>query len=450
MTDDQSPGTIGSYGELPWVETPHIDRLAKEGMRFTRAYGAPTCAVSRAMFLTGLQPHAMETLDPLDHKNTYDPSVLPFWPAELRKAGYRTALIGKWHLGGDTGFGRDWDHSAVWIQRLLLGGRQWYFNPLVSTDGKAARHRAGYSTDLYTDYAIRFIRREHDRPWFMWLSFNATHMPALHHRRHREKYTDVPLERPLVLAPAAHSIDYSEATIRNYHRLVLAVDEGIGRIRSALAETGQLDDTVIVFTSDQGFGFGEHGVKGKLAPYDANMRIPLIVRYPPMVPAGSVNDRPIGILDLPPTFLALAGVSLPWKMHGHDAGALLRNPSAAWDHPVLIENFYVSFGSSTDIGRMEGKRLLGVPWWISYREGRFKYIRSLIDDTIEELYDMDSDPGEFYNLAVRPQHASLLARLRQRTLQELERTDAVFAANMPDPRIVTSYPATSYVPPAAK
>jgi arylsulfatase A-like enzyme len=231
---------------------------------------------------------------------------------------------------------------------------------------------------------------------------------------------------------------------------VAPVDEGVGRILAALAKTDQLDDTVIVFASDQGYGFGEHGVIGKLAPYDANMRIPLIVRFPAQVPAGTINDRPIGLLDLPPTFLALAGIPLPWEMHGHDFGGLLRDPSARWNHPVLLENFHASYGPNTDVGRMNGEPLLGIPWWVSYRQGRYKYIRSLIDDAVEELYDLDADPGEFYNLAVRPQHAARLTDFRQRFLNELERTNARFVRNIPEPRVVTSYPATSYLPPDAE
>ena len=131
-TDDQSHRTVGCYqdqGAWPWVKTPNIDRLASEGVRFTSAYGAAWCTPSRACVLTGLLPHGIQGMNMTAVlKGSYDPQVRRFWPAALRKAGYRTAMIGKWHLGEDTGHGRDWDHSVIWNQADIKG--DWYNDQL--------------------------------------------------------------------------------------------------------------------------------------------------------------------------------------------------------------------------------------------------------------------------------------------------------------------------------
>jgi arylsulfatase A-like enzyme len=290
-----------------------------------------------------------------------------------------------------------------------------YHNPDLSFDGGTTAAVPGYSTDLYSRFAADFIRREHDRPWFLWLCYNAPHGPTLPHDRHQGRYPGAPQGR--------------------YHRTICAVDEGVAEIRKALEETGQLDDTLLAFTSDNGFAWGEHGVSGKLAPYDTHMRVPLLVRYPPLVKAGSVCRSPVSVLDLPPTVMALAGVAQPWPMHGHDLQPLLRDPQAPWDHPVVLENFYLYFGPETDGGRTTGPTFPGIPWWISLADARYHYVRVLEPDVPEELYERAADPLEQRNLALEPQQAAVLAEYRRRLVAELKRMNAALADRLPPPRI---------------
>jgi len=457
-TDDQSWRTVGCYHGWPWVRTPNLDRLADQGVRFTCAYGAAWCAPSRASVMTGLYPHAIRGLR-LEgiFGGRYDPAICRFWPSELRKAGYRTAMIGKWHIGHDSGHGRDWDHSVVWDQADIRG--DWYNDQLLSIDGAPKKVVPGYSTDVYTEFAVEEITRRHERPWFLWLCYNAPHLPNTVHPRHKDHYQGVEVPIPLdVFGPRPGKPEYMQAFtmwkrnerdpdappvhgkqtlpefVRDYNRLVCALDDGVGRILDALAETGQLDQTLIVYTSDQGFAIGEHGFAWKVGPYEACMRMPLIVRLPGQVAAGVVCTQPVGLVDLPPTFFAMAGVPLPWKMSGHDLQPLLKNPQADWDHPVLLENFRWEFGSQTDRGITGDALLGGVPWWIGIWQGRYKYVRTLVPDEIEEVYDIQRDPDEMRNLALEANHRSLLIEYRNKMTTELQRTKAGLLNNLPPPR----------------
>jgi arylsulfatase A-like enzyme len=457
-TDDQSWNTLSCYNGWPWVHTPNIDRLAKEGVRFTHAYGAAWCAPSRACVMTGLYLHGIRGLEFEGIiKGHYDPAVCRFWPAELRKAGYRTTMIGKWHLGPDSGHGRDWDHSIVWNQADIRG--DWYNDQILSIDGAPKKVVPGYSTDVYTGFAVDEIKRPHDKPWFMWLCYNAPHLPYTVAPRHKDRYDAAEVPIPFdVFGPRPGRPEYMQAFtmwkqnpkgpaeppiygsqplpefVRAYNRLVCALDEGVGRIVAALADTDQLDNTLIVYTTDQGFAIGDRGFAWKVGPYEACMRMPLIVRLPGRVARGGVCPHPVGLVDLPPTFFAMAGLPTPWPMHGHDLQPLLTNPQARWDHPLLLENFRWEFGPQTDRGLTGDALLGGIPWWITLWKGQYKYIRTLVPNEIEEVYDFTKDPDEKQNLALEADHASLLTDYRDQMMAELARTNAGLLKNLPAPK----------------
>ena len=312
---------------------------------------------SRASMLTGLHPFAIETMrmDGPYPGSEYDPDQCPFWPRYLRKAGYTTAHIGKWHTGRDTAYGRDWDYQAVWNRPMHPTDARNYYGPqLISFNGAESVLVEGYSTDNYTDWAIDFITgqphkrflpqgRDATRPWYLWLCYGAVHSPYSPAERHLQDYqnsvTPVPVDvfgprpdKPPYLRERTkwekddqgRPIDF-QAKVRKYNRCVRALDEGVGRLIDALRRSGQLENTLIVYTSDQGYAWGQHGLREKWAPYDAALRVPLIVSYPAHVPAGEVCMSPVGGVDLIPTFLRYAGVEYPWAMHGHDLYPLLEN-----------------------------------------------------------------------------------------------------------------------------
>ncbi|MEM7394140.1 MAG: sulfatase-like hydrolase/transferase [Verrucomicrobiota bacterium] len=455
-----------------------IDALAADGVRFTHAYVGTWCMPSRATMLTGHHQYGVESMrmEGTYPGSTYDPEKCPFWPRVFRQEGYVTSQIGKWHTGTDSGYGRDWDHQIVWSRPKYPENAGNYFDDqIVEIDGVKKRV-AGYTTDWYTDRAIDFIEgnnRSEEAPWYMWLCYGAVHGPFTPAERHREAYPGVRVAEPADIyagggarkgkpryvrernrwirnddGVAELDSGVKQRTVKNaplhgntlqdwvrqYHQGVLAIDEAVGRLRKALEESGQADNTLIVFAADQGIAWGQHGFQQKIAPYDANIRGPLIMSFPGRIATGGVCPTPVGGTDLPPTFFALAGMPLPWKMHGHDLSPLLKDPGAPWDHPVLTALTGEKYGSDTDVVATDPADLYktaGVPWWVSLLRGRDKYIRTLVEGEVEELYDLEKDPEELVNLALDPAHRSKLRAMRAATLAELRRTDAGMVDRLP-------------------
>jgi arylsulfatase A-like enzyme len=220
---------------------------------------------------------------------------------------------------------------------------------------------------------------------------------------------------------------------RQYHQAVRALDEGIGQVLTALEESGQLANTLVVLTADQGYAWGQHGFRAKLAPYDANIRSPLIISMPGTLPEGKVCRTPVGGADLPPTFFSFAGLDLPWTMHGHDLTPLLKNPEAAWPHTTLLPFTADKFGAACDaVPAPPGNRhKSGVPWYLMVAQGQHKYIRTLEAGEPEELYDLQRDPEELTNLAGDSSHQATLKTLRQAAITELKRTGAKMVDSLP-------------------
>jgi arylsulfatase A-like enzyme len=469
-TDDQSHRTVGCYPEAPpWVRTPNIDRLAQHGVRFTHAYIGTWCMPSRATMLTGHHCYGVESMRMMGQYpgSTYDPAQCPFWPKTFRANGYVTAHIGKWHTGTDTGPGRDWDHQIVWNRPAHPeNAGNYYYDQLLSTNGGPSQLTKGYSTDNYTRWAEAFIRGEHrdpKKPWYLWLCYGGVHGPYTPAMRHLHEFPDVRVPIPAdIYPPRPGKPDYVQRMetwvkgangepvlkgaekpekaktlhdwVRQYQQTVLALDEGVGHLMAALKETGQLHNTLVVFTSDQGFAWGQHGFRHKLAPYDANIRAPLIVSMPGTLPEGAVCRTPVGGQDLVPTFFRFAGLDLPWEMHGHDLTPLLKDPKAAWPHPTLIAYTGDVYGSATKEIPPRGQRRNSVPWYVSLRQDRYKYIRTLEEGEVEELYDLDKDPEELNNLALEPAHADRLRQFRAATIAELRRTRAPMVDHLPPVR----------------
>jgi arylsulfatase A-like enzyme len=467
FTDDQSYRTLSCYkGAYPWVRTPNFDKLASQGVRFAAAYNAAWCMPSRATMLTGLYSHAVESMrmEGPYPGCVYDPKKCPFWPQHFRKNGYFTAQIGKWHTGTDTGYGRDWDYQLVWNRpKYTETSTNYYYNQPITYNGGKTEILKRYSTDQYTDWAVDLIRgkdRPKNKPWYLWLCYGAVHGPYQPAERHLNELKGVDLDTPKDIFPPrpgkpewAQKINQWEKDaqgrpvagdksfidwVRQYHQGVYALDEAVKRLMDVLEETGQRKNTLVVFTSDQGLAFGQHGFRGvKVAAYDANVRSPLIFSMPGRIPQGRVCEAPVSGPDLVSTMYSFAGLKEPWQMHGRDLTPLLRNPDAPWPHPAMLVSTGHNFGSDTDV-IPSGEEVMqgGVPWYVMIRDRRYKYVRPLITD-LEELYDLEQDPEELDNLAIKAEYQDRLKRMRAAMIVELRRTKAKFVDRMPPVREIS-------------
>jgi arylsulfatase A-like enzyme len=219
--------------------------------------------------------------------------------------------------------------------------------------------------------------------------------------------------------------------VRQYQQCVNGLDEGIAQVMKALNESGQRENTLVVLTSDQGFAWGQHGFRHKLAPYDANIASPMIFSMPGTLPQGAVCDVALSGADLIPTFFSFAGLEMPWEMHGHDVTPLLKNPKAAWPHPTLLTFTGASYGDDTRQVPSPAERYHEIPWYALLRQGKYKYIRTFEPGEVEELYDIASDPEELTNLALSASHRDELRKYRETALAELRRTKAPMVDNLP-------------------
>jgi len=460
-TDDQSDRTVSCYERAePWVDTPNIDRLAERGIRFKHAYNGTWCMPARATFLTGKLPYGVESMRMEgDYPGSeYDPEKAPFWMVSFKQAGYTTAQIGKWHTGTDTGFGRDWDFQIVWNRpKFPKNSGAYYDNQLISFQGGKEKLVKGYSTDNYTKWAVDYLKgegRDPDKPWLLWLCYAGSHGPFTPAPRHegilpentpvafpydfegprpgkpqyvkdRQAWTRGEDGKYYSLSRPPRGGEFHESS-RRYQETVMSLDDGVGQLIETLEETGQLENTLIIFTSDQGFAWGQHGFQHKQAPYDANISCPLIISIPGRIPEGEVSSTPVGGQDLVPTMFAFADVELPWEMHGRDLTPLLKNPKADNDHAVLLTYTDRAYGSDTRNLPSTVYGSSGIPWWVSYRKNNYKYIKNIAPGEIDELYDIDADPDELINLASYPEYQPVLFEYKREMMAELKRTNAPF------------------------
>jgi arylsulfatase A-like enzyme len=418
--------------DYPFVELPNIQRLAREGVRFRNAFvTTPLCSPSRASILTGQYAHAHGITDNTDRSPRSHELVT--FPRLLHDAGYETAFLGKWHMGVDDTARPGFDH---WIS---VKGQGRYLDPELNVNGER-KVVPGYFTDILNGLAVDFLKRPHAKPFLLFLAHKAVHpdltqnadgsvsdlnannfVPADRHRAlyanvavpHRPNHGRPPLGKPALLhpfpdrPPLGPATGTSDGTIRDRLRVLAAVDEGLGRMLEALEASGQLASTLVVFTSDEGYFYGEHGlsVERRLA-YEESARIPLLMRLPSLAKAGRSIDELVLNIDLAPTVLELAGAAAPAGLHGHSLVPLLRGRSVAWRDSFLIEYF--------------SDRVF--PWvanlgYRAVRTRRYKYIHYVELTGMDELYDLDADPYELANLAGEKSGRAPLRQLKP----ELER-----------------------------
>jgi arylsulfatase A-like enzyme len=398
----------------PFSRTPNIDRLAREGAMFQNMFAVtPLCSPSRANILTGLYTRHHGILDNTDRSPRSH--QLQTFARQLHDSGYYTGFIGKWHMGNDPTPRPGFD---VWVG---MKGQGEAIDPELFEDGRLAR-ATGYVTDIFTERALDFLGRQRTSPFLLMLSHKALHPNILQRadgtivsigeggfipaERHKKLYTNAPLPRrdnygvpprgkPALerriagLAPLGKSTVTPDETIRDRLRMLVAVDESLGRIMEALDKQGVLDKTVIMLMGDNGYFYGEHGLsEERRLAYEESIRVPLLIRYPPRVRAGSRPSAPVLTIDIAPTILDLAASKPLAGIDGRSVVPLFAGePPTGWRRSFLIEY-------TTDIVFPRTLRM----GYDAVRNERYKFIRYRELEGMNELYDLRRDPFELMNL----------------------------------------------------
>jgi arylsulfatase A-like enzyme len=464
MSDDHGYQALSCYGSRV-NQTPNLDRIAQEGMRFDRCYVTNSiCGPCRAVILTGKYSHLNGFARNGDTFDGEQQTVAKL----LQAAGYQTAMVGKWHLRSDpTGF----DYWNVLI------GQGPYYNPPMKTpgpDGKpvVVKH-TGYTTDIITDHTLEWLKkRDSARPFFLMYHHKAPHRNWQPGPKYLAKYDDVEIPEPETLfddySGRARPASEQKMTVANhltpndlklteqrgltpeqrvpwdaaygpkneafraasltgdaltrwqyqryakdYLRCIDSVDENVGRVLDYLDESGLAENTVVFYTSDQGWYLGEHGWYDKRWMYEESFRTPLLVRWPSSVPAGGVDNHMVMNLDFAETFLDLAGVEIPGDMQGRSIQPLLTGQDPGDWRSELYYHYY-EFPGPHSVARHYG-----------VRTDRYKlihyYPHAKRPDMNEwELFDLDGDPHELNSVYSDPKYADIVTRLKRR-LTELRR-----------------------------
>lgn len=415
VTDDQAAWSIGAYGNRESLTT-NMDRLAREGARFANAFVCtPVCSPSRAAFFTGrygVQLGITDWITPKEAKAGLGLATNALtWPEVLRRAGYRTALIGKWHLGDQpqfhpTRFGFDHFYG-------FLAGGSTPLNPELEVNGEVKKLK-GTLADLLTDDALRFIETNRARPFALQINFREPHLP----------YGPVPEEDsapfknldPTIPDFPGLKIEQAKKWTREYYASIHSVDRNLGRLLARLDELQLTGQTIVLFTSDHGYMIGQHGLHmkgnarliisgqpGAQRPnmFEESIRVPLLIRWPGVVKPGRVVTEPVSNLDTFATVLGMLGVTPPseWKQEGLDFSPLLRGEKYA-PRDALFGDYDL---------HNEGRANLRM-----IRTEEWKLIRHYRATGLDELYHLADDPGEMHNLFDDSRHEKIRAQLQER------------------------------------
>jgi arylsulfatase A-like enzyme len=439
LTDDMRWDALGvvqrERGEkalFPWFKTPNLDRVAAEGVRFANTFVTTSlCSPSRASLLSGQYAHRHKVLNNF----TDYPHDLPSYPRRLHEAGYETAYIGKWHMGEDDD--RQRPGFDFWMSHKGQGN---YWDNEFNVDGRRRTFK-GYYTTVVTDAAVEWLRRKHERPWLLVIGHKAPHGgPIVPEPRFEHAFDKEKIVRPANAGsyraadgmpawleqsyPTWHGLggplygqkDYGRF-VRAYLGCIASVDESVGRIYETLRQSGQLDKTMLVFTSDNGFALGEHGRTDKRTAYEESLRVPLLLRYPRLAKPGTVVRQMTLTLDLAPSILDVCGaVPLP-DADGRSWKPLLEGDSAGWRTAFFYQyNYEPQFPYTPNVRAV--------------RTDRWKYIRYPHGDGgpdryTGELYDLGNDPLEMHNLFAVPAQSERVKALDARLQQLMQQHRAL-------------------------
>ncbi|WP_460980786.1 sulfatase family protein [Spirosoma fluminis] len=449
LADDHRYDFMGFTGKVAGLQTPNLDRLAREGAHVQNAFvSTALCSPSRASILTGQYAHTHKVVDnfaPLS-------KGLMFFPQYLQKAGYQTAFLGKWHMGNTDD--RPQPGFNYW---LSFQGQGVYYNPTFNINGKRVPHGdSSYTTTLLTDYALNWLNngRDKKKPFMLYLSHKAVHSEFQPARQHRGRYASMPINYPASMYLTAtdsskrwgpdplaspetgpgkvnmrdmpnwvkkqryswHGVDYMyhgqigfNDFYHQYAETLLGVDDSVGRVLKWLEDNGLSENTMVVYMGDNGFSFGERGLIDKRHMYEESMRVPMLVRCPAVVKPGTKVTSVIQNVDIAPTFMAYAGLPTPANMQGASFLPILQGKSIPWKNRAFYEYYW-----ETDFPQ--------TPTMFGVRTDRYKYIFNYGVWDANELYDLQADPQEVNNLIRSPEHQQVAGQLRDQVFDWLETT----------------------------
>lgn len=385
IADDQGYGDIGYHGNEK-IRTPNLDRIASESVRLTQFYVSPVCAPTRASLMTGRYNYRTGVVDTYLGRSMMHPDEVTL--AEiLAKAGYRTGIFGKWHLGdnypmrpNDQGFQEALVHRGGGIgQPSDPPGGSSYFDPVLQHNGVEKKY-SGYCTDIFANAAMRFIEENRDRPFFAYLATNAPHTPLEIAKSYVSPYLEMGL---------------NETTAKVYG-MVANIDENIGLLLARLKKLGLAENTIVIFLTDNGpqqerYTYGLRGRKGTV--YEGGIRVPCFVRWPSILKSGRNIDRIAAHIDVLPTLLDACGARTPdgLLLDGVSLLPLLRGQDVPWPDRTLF--FQWHRGDVPELYRA-----------CAARSQRYKLVNG------KELYDIAADPGETKDIAAS--HPDVVERLR--------------------------------------
>jgi arylsulfatase A-like enzyme len=396
-TDDQRWDALscvqreqGDKARFPWLKTPNLDRLAAQGTRFRNAFVVNSlCSPSRAAFLTGRYGH----LNGVVNNHTPFPTDSVTWASLLRRAGYTTGYIGKWHMGPQSGQRPGFDFSASFV------GQGKYFDCPIEVNGAVTKSQ-GWVDDVSVDYAKQFLRDHKAKPFALVVGFKATHGPFAPPPRHEKTFAGEEARPvPNLNVPAVYKVEAKKAAVKKkgtnlgYFQCIAAIDDNVGKLLDTLDELVLAENTIVIFASDNGYYLGEHGLGDKRSAYDESLRIPFLVRFPGHGRPGQVLDPMILNIDLAPTLLDFAGAPIPKEMQGRSWRPLLEGKQVDWRHAWFYCYHY--------------ERNFAIPTVTAVRTDSAVLIKYPGHDDWTEVYDLTKDPYETKNLANDPGHANL-------------------------------------------
>ncbi len=421
LLPDQMRGSAMGVSGNRDVQSPNIDRLANEGVRFKRTYAnVPVCCPARAILLTGTYPHVNGMMANDLRLRESETTIAEI----LRDAGYRTGFVGKWHLDGGPrnpgfippgprrqGFDDFWAAYECHHQHFL----PWYFR-----DTPEMILVEKFEPEASCDFAVEFIKsQKRERPFFLMMQMGPPHDPYGAPDEYMKRYDPAKLTTPASWQPNSEVRPGSEALppkyrrpgmpsatyvktggkeeIAAYYAAITAIDDQVGRLMRTLKETGQDENTIILFTSDHGDMLGSHGMRRKRKPHEESAGVPGLIRWPAKVPAGRVVDTLFSHVDMPATLLGLAGVPVPKAFQGADLSRVALGQTTAGPDAVLLQIF-VPFRPDA----------ITTPWRGIITD-RYTYARFEKEPWV--LFDNQRDPAQMNNLAAEPAHAKLRAEL---------------------------------------